>query len=102
MSEKRHPGISMHKLTVGPGFVGLVFTVGCSLIFLFGLPALWSFLAFSMALGIGVAVLLRVVNRHRSEGMNPLSILSAGPKAQTAADEGKRPTLCMAIPAHSA
>ena len=76
MAEDRHPGISMHKLPVGPGFIGLVFTVGCALIFLLGLPQLWYFLAFSAVLGVGVALILRLIRRHRSEREKPLSILS--------------------------
>jgi hypothetical protein len=35
-----HPGITMHKLPVGGGFMGLVFAVGSVAIFLFGIPAL--------------------------------------------------------------
>ena len=75
-AEKRHPGITMHRFTVGAGFQGLLFTVGCSLIFVIGLPALWSFAAFGTALGIGVAIFLRVTSNSRSERMKPLSILS--------------------------
>lgn len=85
MSENRHPGISMHKLPVGPGFMGLVFTVGCALIFLLGLPELWYFVAFSAAFGIGVAFLLRLISRHRSERAKPLSILSVNEKTESAA-----------------
>ena len=76
MAEKRHPGITMHKFTVGAGFEGLLFTVGCSLVFVIGLPALWSFVAFGAALGIGVAIFLRLTSTSRSERMKPLSILS--------------------------
>ena len=83
MSEKRHPGISMHKLPVGAGFPGLVFTIGCSLIFLLGLPALWYFVVFGAALGIAVAVILRLTNKHRSERANPLSILCANDKVES-------------------
>ena len=83
MSEKRHPGISMHKLPVGAGFPGLVFTIGCSLIFLLGLPALWYFVVFGVALGMVVAVILRLTNTHRSERGKPLSILSANEKVES-------------------
>lgn len=72
MSEGKHPGISMHKLPVGGGFIGLIFTAGCALIFLFGLPALWYFVAFSAILGAGLGVVFRWVNRHGSP--KPLSI----------------------------
>jgi len=100
MSEKRHPGITMHKFTVGPGFVGLVFTVGCALIFLFGLPALWWFLAFSAALGLAVALVLRKVNRYRSERSKPLSILSLVEKRQTETmpSQRKHSHLSLAVP----
>ena len=80
MTEKRHPGISMHKFTVGAGFEGLLFTIGCSLIFVIGLPALWSFVAFGVALGIGVAIFLRLTSTSRSERMKPPSILSSAEK----------------------
>jgi len=58
-----HPGITMHKLPVGAGFAGLVFTVGSIAIFLIGLPALWYFLAGAVALGVGVATALRLTAR---------------------------------------
>lgn len=75
MAEKWHSGISMHKLSVGPGVMGLVFAVGCALIFVIGLPALWSFVAFSGAFGLAIALLLRVISKSRSERAKPLSIL---------------------------
>jgi hypothetical protein len=82
MADKHHPGITMHKLTVGAGFEGLLFTIGCSLVFVIGLPALWSFVAFGAALGIGVAIFLRLTSSSRSERMKPLSILSADEKIE--------------------
>jgi len=85
MAEKWHSGINMHKLSVGAGFEGLLFAVGCALIFVFGLPALWVFLAFSAALGIGIAVLLQLTNSHRSERMKPLSIFSTAEKTKSPA-----------------
>jgi hypothetical protein len=72
----RHPGITMHKLPVGGGFAGLVFAVGSALIFVLGLPSLWYFVAFSAALGVGIAVIFRLVNNRRSERMKPLSIVA--------------------------
>ena len=36
MSQERHPGINMHKFTVGSGFVGFLFAGGCALIFVPG------------------------------------------------------------------
>lgn len=83
MSEDRHPGISMHRLPVDGGFVGLLFAVGCALIFVLGFPSLWYFVAFSAALGLGVAFILRIVSGHRSDRNKPLSILSASEKMQS-------------------
>ena len=77
MAEKWHSGITMHKLTVGPGIMGLLFADGCALIFVIGLPALWTFVAFSAALGLGIALLLRIISRNRSERSKPLSILES-------------------------
>ena len=85
MSEKRHPGISLHKLPVGGEFIGLVFALGSALIFLIGLPALWCFVAFSAVLGIGIALVFRVVNKRRSERTKPLSILDPGKTAENTA-----------------
>ena len=82
MAEKWHSGISMHKLPVASGFIGLVFTVGCALIFL-GLPQLWYFVALSAALGLVLALFFRMVNDRRSERMKPLSILSAQVSSKT-------------------
>jgi hypothetical protein len=90
MAEERHPGITMHKFTIGDGFVGLLFTIGCSLIFVIGLPALWSFVAFGAALGIGVAIFLRLTSRNGTERMKPLSILSPAENVERADDEEKK------------
>ncbi len=86
MTEKQHPGINMHNLPVGGGFIGLLFAAGSALIFVLGLPALWYFVAFSAALGIGVAVLLRVVSNRRSQRAKPLSILSTSRAEKAATD----------------
>jgi len=84
MAEDKHPGISMHKLPVASGFIGAVFTVGCALIFLLGLPQLWYFVAFSAILGIAIAGIIGIVNDRRTTRMKPLSILSAeGSKSPT-------------------
>ena len=48
----------MHRIAVGGGVMGAVFAVGCSLIFLLGVPASRWFLLASMVAGVGVAVLL--------------------------------------------
>jgi hypothetical protein len=82
MAEKRHPGITMHKFTVGAGFEGCLFTVGCSLIFVFGLPALWVFVAFSTAFGIAVALILHLAGGYRSDRKKPLSIFTANEAAE--------------------
>src|SRR5882724_4965090 len=97
MAEKRHPGITMHKLTFGSGFVGLLFTIGCSLIFVLGFPTLWYFVAFSTALGIAVAIILRASSRHHSERMKPLSIFSAA--VQTKNSVGPQPDGRRSFPA---
>lgn len=77
MAEKRHPGITMHKISFGGGFVGLLFAAGSALIFLLGFPTLWYFVALAFALGIGVAVLLQLVNRRSENRNKPLSILGS-------------------------
>lgn len=75
MSEDRHPGISMHRLPVGGGFVGVLFAVGCAAIFLIGMPSLWYFVAFSAGLGIAIAALIRFFQQGNSDRNKPLSIL---------------------------
>lgn len=77
MSENRHPGINMHKLPVGGGFIGLLFAVGCAVIFILGFPTLWYFVVFSGGLGIAIALLIRIVHQCSSDRSKPLSILSA-------------------------
>ncbi len=80
----RHPGITMHKLPVGGGFAGLLFAVGSAVIFILGLPSLWHFVAFSAALGVGIAVIFRLVNNRRSERMKPLSIVATNVRDESA------------------
>ncbi len=75
MSEDRHPGISMHNLPVGGGFIGLLFAVGCAAIFILGPPSLWYFVAFSAGLGIAIAALSRYFRQGREDQHKPLSIL---------------------------
>jgi hypothetical protein len=77
MAEKRHPGITMHKLSFGGGLEGLTFVIGTVLIFLFGLPALWYFVAFALALGIGIAVFLRTASDRISQQNKPMSLFAA-------------------------
>lgn len=99
MTEKQHPGINMHKLPVGGGFIGLLFAVGSALIFLLGFPTLWYFVAFSAALGIAIALLFRVVNARRSERAKPLSIVSAVEKApREATPEDQRRVPLRSVP----
>ena len=92
MSEKRHPGITMHKLSFGGGFVGLLFALGSALIFILGFPTLWYFVAFAFALGVGIAILLRITSRRGAERSKPLSILSAPEKteASTSGESDKK------------
>ncbi len=76
MAANRHPGITMHKLSFGGGFVGALFAVGSALIFVLGFPTLWYFVALAFVLGIGIAVVLKLVSESRSEKNKPLSILT--------------------------
>lgn len=76
MPAKRHPGITMHKISFGGGFMGLVFAAGSALIFVLGFPTLWYFVALAAVLGIGIAALLRFFNESRLNRSKPLSILS--------------------------
>ena len=96
---KKHPGITMHKISIGPGIMGLVFTIGCGLIFVIGLPALWSFVAFSAALGIAIALLLQMTSQHRSEGRKPLSITQTAEKAKSRdAQDDRTRSLLQSLP----
>jgi hypothetical protein len=74
MPEKRHPGITMHKLSFGGGFVGLLFAAGSALIFVLGFPTLWYFVALAAVLGVGIAVVLRLTGGLRGDRNKPLSI----------------------------
>ena len=76
MAENRHPGITMHKVPVGGGFIGLLFAAGSALIFILGFPTLWYFVAFAALFGVGIAAVLRIVYQHRSDRDRPLSILA--------------------------
>jgi len=76
MSQDRHPGINMHKLSVGGGFIGLLFAVGTAVIFILGFPTLWYFVAFSAGLGIAIALVIRVFHQRTSDRSKPLSILA--------------------------
>ena len=76
MSENRHPGINMHKLPVGGGFIGLLFAIGSAVIFILGFPTLWYFVALSAGLGVAIALMIRFYHRHSPGRSKPLSILS--------------------------
>lgn len=73
----RHPGITMHKITFGGGFVGLLFAAGSALIFVLGFPTLWYFVALALLLGVGIAIVLGMVHERSSNRNKPLSILGA-------------------------
>src|SRR5262250_1948330 len=81
MAEKQHPGITMHKLSFGGGFMGLVFAVGSALIFVLGFPALWYFVALAGGLGVAIAAILRTFHRDGWNRTKPLSILSVSEPA---------------------
>lgn len=100
MPAGRHPGITMHKLPVGGGFVGALFAIGSALIFVIGFPTLWYFVALAFALGVGVAICLKVVNNRRPDRDKPLSILQPDQKTALPADKRheERRTLLQASP----
>jgi len=83
MAADRHPGINMHKLSFGGGFIGLVFAAGSALVFILGFPTLWYFVALSAGWAVGIAIILRLVSSHRSERSKPLSILAAAEKTES-------------------
>jgi hypothetical protein len=64
-----HSGITMHRLRVGGDIAGFIFTIGCLLVCLIGVPAFRSFLAFAIAFGIAVAIAL-----GRRTARRPLSL----------------------------
>ncbi len=59
-----HQGITMHRIRFDGGFAGLVFTVGCMLIFLFGTPGLWVVFPAAVMLGLLIAALLHFLHRR--------------------------------------
>ena len=90
MEEKRHPGITMHKISFGGGFIGLLFAAGSALIFVLGFPTLWYFVAFAAALGVVVAIVLRAFHRAGSDRNKPISILAApAPESSPSRDKIK-------------
>lgn len=61
--EYPHQGITMHQIRFGGGLAGLVFTVGCMLIFLFGTPGLWVVFPAAIVLGVLIAAVLHFLHR---------------------------------------
>jgi len=68
-----HRGITMHRLRFDADFPALLFTVGCSLIFLIAIPALWYVEAGAVAVGLVIAAVLQIVH-HRPVESSRLSI----------------------------
>ncbi len=62
-ADRPHPGITMHQIPVGGGFIGLLFTIGSMAIFLIAIPALWVTLIGAIVFGIGFVLVLRRVHR---------------------------------------
>ena len=98
MSDKRHPGITMHKISFGGGFIGLLFAAGSALIFVLGFPTLWYFVALAFALGIGIAIFLRVVNRRLTDRNKPLSILAASDQTHEPAPQPRQRFFVQTVP----
>ena len=91
MAEKWHSGITMHKLSFGSGFIGLLFAAGSALIFVLGFPTLWYFVALAFALGLAIAAVLRFANNWRARRNQPLSIMAANDEVTVSAEPDKRP-----------
>jgi hypothetical protein len=99
MAEKRHPGITIHKLSFGGGFVGLLFAAGSALIFVLGFPTLWYFVALAFALGAGIALFLRMSSSRLTDRSKPLSILDVPEKSHPhASQKKKQPPLFQILP----
>lgn len=65
-NDRLHPGISMHKLPVSGGAVGLLFAAGSMLVFLVGIPSVRVFFLAAIPLGLGVAFALRFFHKHHA------------------------------------
>jgi hypothetical protein len=66
-----HLGITMHQIPVSGG-VGLVFAIGSIAIFIAGSPTFWYVIAFSVVLGIAIAIVIRLVHGRYSK--QPISL----------------------------
>jgi hypothetical protein len=75
MANDRHPGITMHKISFGGGFIGLLFAAGSALIFVLGFPTLWYFVVLALGLGVIIAIVLKTIHDHTTERNRPLSIV---------------------------
>jgi hypothetical protein len=58
-----HQGITMHHIRFDGGFAGLVFTLGCMILFLAGLPVLWYPFVAAIVLGGAIALILHYIHR---------------------------------------
>ena len=58
-----HQGITMHRIRFGGGVAGLLFTLGCMVLFLAGLPILWYPFVGAIAVGCGIATFLYFIRR---------------------------------------
>jgi len=63
----RHPGITFHKMPVAAGFVGFVFAAGIVAIAFLGLPVSKWFVLASVAAGIAVLGVIRLLHRLRPQ-----------------------------------
>jgi hypothetical protein len=100
MAEKWHSGITMHKFSVGGGFIGLLFAAGSALIFVLGFPTLWYFVALAAVLGVAVALFLKSTSNWRSNRDKPLSIMTEAdaPRAPVTRNSNAKPHLLQDCP----
>jgi hypothetical protein len=62
--DNQSPQINMSKMQSGGGIAGAMFALISTVIFLFGIPALWFFLPAAIVLGCGVALIIRFTRRQ--------------------------------------
>ena len=59
-----HPGINMHKISVGDGEgMGIVFGIGVLVPILMALPEARNFILLSLPIGVIIAIILRLIHR---------------------------------------